>query len=489
MRGLLKFGGAVLGVLLLLVLVIAVRAATWKPPVAPPVAHVAPPVQVDVDAAARRLGEAIRFQTVSNQDVSQNDWSQWDRFHDWLRTAYPHAHAAMSRSDIGRTLIWTWQGSDPSLKPMVLMAHQDVVPVEAETLSKWRHAPFSGELAEGAVWGRGSLDDKGSLIGLMEAADALAAKGFKPRRTIYIVSGHDEEVLGSGARDAAAWFKANRITPEFVLDEGMLALGHDPLNNKPIAPIGVSEKGYATLRITAHGKGGHSSAPPDETAVQVLAKAVDRIATDRFPLRFDGPGADMVRVLAADATPTTRALIANDWLFGGLIAKKMGSFPAGAAILRTTIAPTVLQASPKENVLPQTATALINYRLHPRDTLASVKARARRDVRGLDVELAWNSNAAEASPVASTRTEAWRVLSTLAGQETSARPAPSLFTGATDARRMSIVTHDIYRFQPVRLEQDEIEMFHGINEHLSLENLKRMVGFYERLMLTEGDPR
>ncbi|MBS0295223.1 MAG: M20 family peptidase [Proteobacteria bacterium] len=489
MKGVLKIGGVLLGALLLLVLAIAVRAATWKPPVPPPAAHVAPPVEVDVAGAARHLSEAIRFRTVSNQDASKNDWSQWDRFHDWLRTAYPHANAAMTRQDLGRTLIWTWKGSDPSLKPMVLMAHQDVVPVEVETLGRWRHAPFSGEIAEGAVWGRGSVDDKGSLIGLMETADALAAKGFKPRRTIMIVSGHDEEVLGSGARAAAAWFKAQNITPEFVLDEGMLALGHDPLNNKPIAPIGISEKGYATLRITAHGKGGHSSAPPDETAVQVLAKAVDRIASDRFPLRFDGPGADMVRVLAADANPTTRALIANDWLFGGLIARKMGAVPAAGATLRTTIAPTVLEGSPKENVLPQTATALINYRLHPRDTLASVMARARRDVRGLDVELAWNPNAAEASPVASTRSEAWRVLSTLAAQETAARPAPSLFNGATDARHMSLVTRDIYRFQPIRIEAAEIEMFHGVNEHMSLENLKRAVGFYERLMLTEGDPR
>jgi carboxypeptidase PM20D1 len=486
MKTLFKGLGALAALLVLLIAVILIRTAVWKPPAARAASGVAPPVSVDVDAAAQRLGQAIRFQTVSNQDPARNDWSQWDRLHDWLRTSYPHAHAAMTRQDLGRTLIWTWKGSDPALRPMVLMAHQDVVPIDPQTLGQWRHAPFSGEVAEGAVWGRGSLDDKGSLIGLMEAADALAAKGFNPRRTIYIVSGHDEEVLGSGAASAAAWFRQQGITPEFVLDEGMLGLTSDPINHKPIVLIGVSEKGYATLRVTAHGPGGHSSAPPDETAVQVLAKAVDRIASHRFPLSFSGPGADTIRALAADANPATRTLIANDWLFGPLLASKLGSFPAGAALLRTTIAPTVLQGSPKENVLPQTATALINYRLHPRDTLQSVMARARGDVRGLNVELAWTSTAVNASPVGSTTTRAWSVISTLAAQEAQARAAPSLFTGATDGRRMSIVTRDISRFLPVIMEQKDIEMFHGVNERLTLPNLKRMIGFYERLMLTEA---
>ena len=482
-------GLAASGVLILiLVAAIVLRAATWKPPASEGQPGLPPPAKVDVAAAARHLGEAIRFRTVSHQDAGENDWSQWDALQAWLAATYPQAHAAMTRETAPgtRALVWTWRGADPALPPVVFMAHQDVVPVEPETLGRWRHAPFAGEVAEGAVWGRGSADDKGSLIGLMEAIDALAARGFHPKRTVIVISGHDEEAGGTGAAAAAALLASRAVKPLFVLDEGDFALTSNPVSGRPVAAIGIAEKGYATLVLTAHGAGGHSSAPPDQTAVHTLARAVDRIASDRFSLRFDGPGADMIRVIAADAPGLKRALIANDWLFGPLIARQMGALPAGAAMLRTTIAPTVLQGSPKENVLPDRAVALINYRLHPRDTLDQVMARARRDTKGLKVDLAWEQTAINASPTASTRTEAWRVIAALARSETGARAAPTLFTGATDARRLTGLTSEVYRFQPILLRPDDIEMFHGVNEHMPLQGLKSMISYYERLIEAEA---
>jgi len=477
---------------LVLVLAVLVRGLTWKAPAYGEArAALAPPVAIDEARAAARLGEAIRFRTVSHQDPALNRWEEWDRFHAWLANTYPAAHRAMTRETVaGHTLVYTWPGADPALPPLILMAHQDVVPVVEETRAAWTRAPFSGEVAQGAVWGRGAMDDKGSLIALMEATEALAAGGFQPRRTVLFVFGHDEEAGGSGARAAAALLAERGVKPLFVLDEGGLGLTADPLNGRPMAMIATAEKGYATLRLTARGLGGHSSAPPDQTAVHALARAVDRIASAPFPKRFDGPGAETVRALSAEAALPQRMVIANDWLFGGLLTRIVGESPAGAALLHTTIAPTMLQGSPKENVLPERATALINYRIHPRDRMAGVMARARRAVGDLPVELAWVEGAAEASPVASTSSPAWDVLAALARASLDAPPVPGLLSGATDGRAMNRLTPQVYRFLPIMVTPAELESFHGVNERLSTENLNRAAGFYARLIATTaGDLR
>jgi carboxypeptidase PM20D1 len=383
----------------------------------------------------------------------------------------------------GPTLVYAGPGSDPTLPPILLMAHQDVVPADEASGRRWARPAFSGALVDGAVWGRGALDDKGALVGIMEAVESLARRGFRPRRGVLLVFGHDEEAGGTGAAAAARLLRERGIRPEFALDEGGLALTADPLTGRPVALIAVAEKGYATLRVTAHGAGGHSSQPPRQTATLVLARAVDRIASRPFPLRFDGPGADTARALAAGAPPGPRVLIANSWLFGPLLAAKLGESRAGAALLHTTIAPTVLQGSPKENVLPETVTALINYRLHPRDSRATALARARAAVRGLPVELEWEPVGAEASPVSATTSRGWRLVAALARQETGARPVPGLSPGATDGRSMSGVARDVYRFLPVLITSEDLETMHGVNERLSVENLHRMCQFYQRLIV------
>lgn len=483
-HGLLALGAA----LLLLVGLLSVRALTWRAPahgLAKVEAAAAP--AIDASAAAARLGEAIRFRTVSHQDASANDWSQWDGLQTWLARTYPKAHQAMRREAVGgRTLVYTWRGSDPALPAIILMAHQDVVPIVDETRATWTRTPFSGEVAGGYVWGRGALDDKGSLVALMEAAEALAARGFRPERTIYFVFGHDEETGGAGARAAAELLAARKVKPLFVLDEGGLGLTRDPLNGRPMVMISTAEKGYATLQVTASGAGGHSSAPPRQTAVHALARAVDRIASDTYALRFDGPGAETVRGLSAEAPFLTRVFMANDWLFGAMIAGKVGETPAGAAILRTTAAPTMLQGSPKENVLPERATALINYRIHPRDTPDEIIARARMAVGDLPVQLAWKPGASGASPVASTESESWKLISSLAREALDAPPVPGLLSGATDGRAMNRLTPEVYRFLPVMITPEELESFHGVNERLSVRNLGRAAEFYARLLVASA---
>ena len=475
------------GAVLVVAGVVAVRTATFKAPAAVDLSsvHLASARPVDVAKAAQHLGEAVRFQTVSHQDAAEDQPAEWDKLHAWLQATYPDAHRVMSREVVdGHALVYTWKGTDPALPPIVLMAHQDVVPVTPGSEGAWTHAPFDGVVADGAVWGRGSIDDKGSLVTLFEALDGLAKAGFTPRRTVILVSGHDEEVRGGGARAAAALLKARGVKAEFVLDEGMVVVSDHPVTKAPVALIALAEKGYATLTVTAPAIGGHSSAPPPQTGVATLAKAVLAIADKPFPMKFSGPGADMLRSLAPHASPVVKMAAANTWLFSPLLVKETAKTPAGAAMLHTTIAPTMLKGSPKENVLPQDAEAWINYRIAPGDSSADVMARAQSAVGDLPVKLAWVKTPDEPSKVSSTSSEGWKTLSALAGDESKAPVAPALMTAASDSRYMGPIADDIYRFQPLLLSVKDTEMIHGTNEHMTLANVERMVRFYQRLVET-----
>ena len=475
-------------VLMVLVAVVLVRTWTFRPSAAADLSgiKVAPPVTVDVPGAAQRLSQAIQIPTVRHQDRAEDVDAEWTRLHALLASNYPAAHAAMARTELAsRTLIWTWAGTDKGLAPIVLMAHQDVVPVTPGTETDWKHPPFGGVIAEDAVWGRGAIDDKGSLVGIFEAIETLAKQGFQPKRTVILVSGGDEEVLGQGARSAADFLKSRGITAEFVLDEGLVVLSDNPISGGRVAIIGTAEKGYGTLRVTAKAAGGHSSAPPsDSGGVVTLSKALVAIAGDQFPLAFRGPGAEMVKALAPSAPFVVRMAVANEWLFGGLLAQQASATPAGAALLHTTIAPTMLKGSPKENVLPQDATAWINYRIAPGETSATVMARAKAAVGDLPVTLTWSARPNEPTPVSSTSSWGWKVLAATAGAVADAPVAPSLVTAGTDSRFLTPVAKDVYRFQPVEFSLKDIEMIHGTNEHMTLKNLENMVQFYARLIVT-----
>jgi carboxypeptidase PM20D1 len=471
--------------------IVAARTATFKPPteVGASAVALAPSVPIDNVKAAQHLGEAVRIPTVSHQDPAEDQPAQWETLHAWLQTTYPAAHRVMTRTIVAeRTLVYAWPGSDPTLAPIILMAHQDVVPVAEGTEANWRHPPFSGAIAEGSVWGRGSVDDKGSLVSLFEAVEALAARGFAPKRTIYIVSGQDEEVGGRGARAAAAWLKAKGVMAEFTLDEGMVVLDRHPVTGGPAALIGVAEKGYATMRITARSAGGHSSIPPKETGVITLAKALVAIAENPAPMRFEGPAVQMMDALAPHGSPIIKMAVANAWLFRPLLVQVMGASPAGAAMLHTTIAPTMLKGSPKDNVLPQAAMGWINYRIAPGDTSAAVMKRAREALCDvgceIPVELAWERPPLEPSPVSSTASDGWKLVAAVAAATSHAPVAPSLVLAGTDSRSLAPVSRDVYRFQPLVMSVNDTEMIHGTNEHMTLQNLALMTDFYARLIAT-----
>ena len=482
-----KAGLTAVGLVLAVAGVVAVRTATFKAPASVDVAaaNLVAAKPVDTARAAANLAQAIRFQTISHQDQADDQPAEWDRLHAWLQTTYPAAHTAMTREVLtGHTLVYTWAGTNPALPPIVLMAHQDVVPVTPGSEASWTHAPFAGVVADGAVWGRGAIDDKGSLVTLFEAIEGLAAGGFKPVRTVIVVSGHDEEVRGVGARAAAALLKSRGIKAQFVLDEGMVIVADHPVTGKPAAIIGTAEKGYATMKIVAPAVGGHSSAPPEETGVATLSRAVLAITGKPFPLKFAGPGADMLKSIAPQAGLPVKVLAANTWLFAPLLVNITAKTPAGAAMLHTTIAPTMLKGSPKENVLPQDATAWINYRIAPGDSSAKVMGVAKDAVGDLPVELSWVKTPDEPSRVSSTSSDAWKTIAGLAADESKAPVVPGLVTAGTDSRYLAPVADDVYRFQPLVLSINDTKMIHGTDEHISVANVERMVRFYQRLVET-----
>ncbi len=447
---------------------------------------VAPAAPFSIDAAARNLSQAVQFKTVSNQDAAQNQTAEWDKLQGWMATTYPKAHAAMQKELLGQTLVYTWAGSDPAAQPIILMAHQDVVPVTAGTEKDWKYQPFAGTIAEGAVWGRGTIDDKGSLIAMFEALEALSAQGFKPKRTIYIVSGHDEEVGGTGAAAAAKLLADRKVKALFTLDEGGVITTDTPVLGKPAMMIGVAEKGYVTLRVTAPAPGGHSSMPPAEIGTVNLSKAVVAIHADQHPMELRGPVGAMIDVLAAQAGGMTKVAAANKWLLGGQIVSTMAKSPTSAAMLHTTTAPTMLEGSPKENVLPQSANALINYRIAPWDSSAEILKRAKAAVSGLPVEVAITERGArEPTPVSSSTSLGWQLIvaSARAGHQ-GLIAAPYLVVGGTDSRNMTPVSDDVYRFMPISLSTAETKMIHGTNEHITLGNLEAMIAFYTRLIAT-----
>jgi carboxypeptidase PM20D1 len=240
---------------------------------------------LDGPTLARKLSSLVQLQTVS-EGQGRIDPQALEDLRLQLAVDFPKAHEALEQRTLGSTLVFTWRGTDPSLPAGALLAHQDVVPVADP--SSWTHPPFAGVIADGFVWGRGSLDDKQSIVAQLAAVEALLAEGFRPRRTLYFAMGHDEEMGGSGARAFASSLAGEQL--DFVLDEGgMVSVGVLDGLSAPAALIGVSEKGYVSLELSVTADGGHSSMPPPHTAVGTLAQAIVALEANPLPPHLDGP--------------------------------------------------------------------------------------------------------------------------------------------------------------------------------------------------------
>jgi carboxypeptidase PM20D1 len=341
-------------------------------------AEPAPDVPMNEIAAAERLAGALRIQTISPEDPADFDSVPFLQFHTYLEETFPNVHSTLTWETVNEySLLYRWDGSDPNLEPIALLAHIDVVPVEPGTDDTWTYGAYDGRIEDGFVWGRGALDMKNILIATLEAAEMLIAEGIQPRRTIYFAFGHDEERGGqNGAVAIAALLESRGIRLDHVLDEGgAIVDGMVPGIEGAVAVVGVAEKGYASVELLVEMTGGHSSMPPAQSAIGILSAGIQRLEENQMPLTITGATEAAFDYLGPEMSFGPRLFVSNQWLFGGLLKRIFGASAERSAMLRTTTAPTIFQAGIKENVLPSTSRAVVNHRILSGDNSAEVLER------------------------------------------------------------------------------------------------------------------
>lgn len=450
----------------------------------------------DASIVANRLAEGVKFRTISWQagapaaDVSASE-AAFLAFRDWMEVTYPNVTKTLTREVVGNfSLLYTWKGSDLTLKPVLLMSHMDVVPVVPGTEKNWTHDPFAGVIADGFIWGRGTLDTKQGIIGMLEAAEALLAKGFQPKRTIMFAFGHDEEIGGTnGNQKIAALLADRKVELDFVDDEGgMIANGALPGVNAPVALVGVAEKGILTLQFTARSAGGHSSAPPAvaETAIGRLARAIERLANNPpFESGLDETTRATVSGMAPGTSFIRRLATANLWLLEPLVERAMRSAPATAAQLHTTIAPTIISGGVKDNVMPPVATARVNFRLHPRDTVEGVVEKVKRAIADDQIEVVPVGGSRNPSPVSGQSGEQFaHIKRTLESVRPGVLVVPTLVIAGTDSRYYFGLTKNVFRIIPAEVGEGDLQRVHGTDERISIASARQIADYYYRLMST-----
>jgi carboxypeptidase PM20D1 len=447
----------------------------------------APPLAVDEKAVADKLAGALRFKTVSSYDDAQLNADEFLKFHAYLQQRFPKAHVALKRELVGGlSLLYTWQGSDAKAPPILLMAHQDVVPISPGTETVWQAQPFAGEIRDGFVWGRGAWDDKANMISQLEAVETLLASGFQPRQTVYLSFGADEEVGGyRGAVEIAKLLQSRGVKLEFIIDEGLLITeGVLPGMDRPAAIVGIAEKGYLSVNLKVPGTSGHSSMPPPkgESAIGMMSAALKRLDDEQMPAGLRGVAREMFETVGPELSGFNRFALTNLWLFAPVVQAQLEKGASTNAMLRTTTALTVFNAGNKDNVIPGLAEATVNFRLLPGDTRESVMQHV-KDKTGGRFELAAVPFSSEPSPVTPTRSDSYLLINrTLRSLFPGTIVAPGLMVGATDSRHFTAVSDHIYRFSPVRARPEDLPRFHGVNERISTANLAEMVRFYHQLL-------
>ena len=429
------------------------------------------------DDVFQNLSQAIQFQTISFSEDAEPDSAAFFGLHRFLESAFPLTHSQLKLEKINTySLLYTWEGSDPSLKPIILMSHQDVVPVDEPTIGQWEAPPFEGRITDTHIIGRGTMDDKGTLIGVLEAVEKLLGEGFQPKRTIYIASGHDEEVGGpKGAGKIVEYLKSKGVQAAMTMDEGgYIAENMIPGVENPVAMINLGEKGFASFRLIVRTNGGHSSAPPKENTIGILAKAIVDLENNQLPYKLIPPIDSQLEYLGPELPFLTRMAFANPWLFKKQLLEGLNA--------HTTTAPTIIDGGVKNNVIPTVAEATINFRILPGETIESVQAHIEQIVSDkVQVEpVGFLTNPPAVSSAAS---EAYRIVEkTIRSLHPETVVVPGLLGGATDSRYFIEISDEVYRFYPMRISPETMERFHGIDEKISKENYKEIIEFSYQLI-------
>lgn len=468
----------VLVIIVALLLINAVRKPTLQPEPLTATSH-----PVDAQASATRLAGALKIATHSHT-ADPATLAPFNELEAYLRAQYPHTHQTLKVERIGDGgLLYTWPGRDPSLPAVLLTAHLDVVPADDAAL--WQQPPFGGVIKDGFIWGRGALDDKVSALGILEAVEPLAKSGYQPQRTLLLAFGWDEEIGGHlGAEQIANTLKARGTKVSWLIDEGGALLNQSPLPAKgAIATIGIAEKGYASVALDAEAHGGHSSMPTTDSAIMHLSLALQHLQAKPYPARISGVTGTMFDWLTPDMPLGYRMIFGNRTVFGRVLAWAISRSPSGNALLRTTQAPTIIQAGSQDNVIPSQAHAVINLRLLPGETPDAVLARFTEIVKDPQVKLSLLPGARASSPISPVDTDGFRqIAGTIRGVFPGTTVAPYLVVGATDARHYEALTPNIYRFLPVPFGPDDLKRFHGRDERIAIKDYADTIRYYDVLI-------
>ena len=445
-------------------------------------------VPVDEAQVAEHLAAAVRCQTVPLDDKGTPDPEAFQQLHQMLKETYPLVHQKLKREVVnGFSLLYTWQGSRPELEPIMLMAHQDVVSADP---ADWTYPPFEGRIVDGFIWGRGTLDIKNQLIGIMDAAETLLQQGYRPDRTILFGLGHDEETGGvNGCKVLGQLLKERGIHLAGIVDEGGgISAGLVPGLRGQIALIAVSEKGYLTVEFTVNSQPGHSSTPPPQTSIGILARALNRLETHPMPTHLSRLR-PIYQGIGKAAPLQIQVGFANIWLFGPLLKRWLVPNPEMNASIRTTTALTIINGGVEDNTIPAEVKAIVNFRLLPGDTIADVLWHVKKVIKDERVKFKpVEGKFNEALPISPNKGYAYKGLQTVIRQVFDNPPiAPFIMLGGTDCQHFVPVCDNIYRFTSLVMDESFRGLEHGIDERIPIGGMANMVKFYAQLMQVWGN--
>lgn len=449
------------------------------------------------DSILERFKNSINIQTISRQ-VKQTEYGELQRLINFIESSFPHIHSApfIQRELVSNySLIYTIKGTDLDLNPYMLTSHLDVVPAINEN---WSSHPFNATLKDdNHIYGRGTIDAKHLLMSMLEALEFMINKGFQPTRSFYLVFGHDEEIGGVQGAKSIAKIMEQRLKEsrwsklEYILDEGtIISTTKVPGLDGNIAFIGVVEKGYVTVKISTVGAVGHGSMPPAQTAITKLATAIAKFNSHMFP-SFFGLGAEreMIETFATHATWPYKFLYANFWLLKPIFEFAFSSEPTLNSLIRTSTAVTMIEGGTKENVLPDSAFALVNHRVHFLQTIADVVEFDRKIIDDPTVRVEAVGHSREPSPIAPFGQDSsgyqlikQSVLQVYPG----AIVVPGTFMAASDSRWYTNLTDSIYKFSAIAVDLEEMKRFHGHDERISVANYENLINFFHHLILNSN---
>jgi carboxypeptidase PM20D1 len=448
---------------------------------------------LDYAQAAQRLAGALRFKTISPQNPEHRNTQQFLDFHQYLQASFPLVHQQLELTKINQlSLLYRWKSKGDgesrgaNKKPIVIMGHFDVVPVDPSTINDWAFPPFDGVIDKEIIWGRGALDDKSAVLAILESIEYLLSQNFQPDRDIYFSFGHDEEIGGiQGAAKAAEFLKEKGIQLEYVLDEGgFVTQGMMPGFELPLALIGVAEKGYVSVKLSVQSEGGHSSVPPQNTSIGIVSQAIVNLENSPFAPRLVTATEKMLTTVGKHMSFGKRLVFANLWLFKPFLIDQLTQSKLTNATIRTTMAATVFRAGDKENALPINASAIINLRLLPGDSIEQVTAHINQTINDVRVKVEV-IRGGEATPISSTQSVFYKQLSQLIDQvspEQNLVIVPNLMVGGTDSKLFVSLAENVYRFNGVKINPESFSGFHGTNEYLSVKEYQRAINFYYQVL-------